>query len=143
MADYLLILGQTNRYTVMDEDIRAKAEKKIEARMTFYTAALVFAAVAIVLVILSFAIPSIAFWVLIPLPVLLMVLGVVYLNAFGYPGTNPDAEDWREEEIEKEVRKLERRRASGRPTDAEHIDTGGLELKELERMERPSEDDLV
>lgn len=127
----------------MEDDLRQEAEKKVNAKLTFYTTALVFGAAAIVLLILSVAIPSIAFWVLIPLPVLAMVLGVVYMNAFGFPGTNPNAEDWKEEEIEKEMRKLERRRGKTKPTDAEGYDTGGLELKELERMERLNEDDLV
>jgi len=82
--------------------------------------------------ILCLAIPSITFWLLIPLPVLAMVLGVVYMNAFGFPGTNPNAEDWEEDEIQKEMRKLERQQA-----------TGSLELKELQREVRLDEDDLV
>lgn len=128
----------------MDEDLRKQAEKKVKDKMIFYTTALVFAGTAVVLLIIMLAIPSIAFWLLIPFPALAMVLGVMYISAFGYPGTNAEADDWEEEEVEKEMEKLLLRQKRKRAAGESNPTTEQLELKELERVEQlPNEEDLV
>ncbi|MEM6769564.1 MAG: 2TM domain-containing protein [Bacteroidota bacterium] len=133
----------TNHTSTMDDDLRKSAKKKVDAKLAFYTCSLVFSAAAIVLIILSFAIPKIAVWVLIPLPVLAMVLGVLYFSAFGYPGANRDVEDWKEEEIQREMRKLQRRKKTKQANNSA-IEQDELTLKELERVEAlPREEDFV
>jgi hypothetical protein len=95
----------------MYEEIRQKAEKKVQAKMTFYTCAIVFSFTSVLLVMLSFYLPSISFWLRLPIPAFLMVLGILYLNAFGLPSTGGLSEDWQEEEVEKEMLKLYRQKS--------------------------------
>lgn len=143
LSPKFLILWHT-KLTLMHEELRKKAEEKVKAKMIFYTTSVVFAGTAVVLFIIMLAIPPIAFWLLIPFPALAMVLGVMYLSAFGYPGTNAEAEDWEEEEVEKEMEKLLLRRKQKQTTVTLDSDAEALELKELERVEQlPNEEDLV
>lgn len=124
----------------MEDNLRKAAKKKVDAKMAFYTCSLVFSAVAVVLLILSVTIPSIAPWVLIPLPVLAMVLGVLYFSAFGYPGTDRNAEDWKEEEIQREMRKLQRRQKVADQANSPSAEVDELPLKELDALEVGEED---
>ena len=126
----------------MSEDVRTRAKKKVAAKKTFYTVAVVFTGAALILITLSFILPEISQWLLLALPALALVLGVLYLDAFGYPGADRNAEDWEEAEIRKEMKKIELQR-SARTTAPPPADR--LELEDVERIEvrLPNEDDLV
>ena len=69
----------------MYEELRKKAEKKVEAKMGFFICGITFACTAVVLIMLSIYLPSIALWLLLPIPVMGMVLGILYILVFGLP----------------------------------------------------------
>jgi len=89
----------------------------------------------------AFAIPSIVTWVLIPVPVFLMILGISYIQAFGPPFGRAPSENWREEEIQKEMAKLTRADKVKAPPTVEPSESMELELKELEQLKRGGEDE--
>ena len=120
----------------MYKELRKKAKKKMEAKMAFYICAIVFPFVAILLLMLSFYLPAVGFWLRLPIPVLIMVLGILYLFAFGLPSTGALSEDWQEEEIEKEMVKSYRQKKDQLLPLEELSETEILELKELERLEK-------
>lgn len=103
--------------------------------MAFYMCTIVFAFTTVVLLMLSFYLPSIAIWLSLPIPVFIMVLGVLYLSAFGVPFTETHGEDWQEEEIQKEMIKLYRQRRGQLPPLGDLSDSEILELRELEELE--------
>lgn len=119
----------------MYDELRKEAKKTVEAKMAFYTCTIVFSFVSLVLIILSLAIPAITFWLMIPIPVFLMVLGVLYLTAFGLPNSGNKSENWKEKEIEKEMRKLYLHRKSQLIQVEEPTEQERLQLKELEKLE--------
>ena len=118
----------------MYKELRKKAEKRVQAKMAFYTCVVVFSFTTVVLLMLSFYLPSVSFWLRLPIPVFVMVLGVLYLSAFGLP-TGGHSDDWKEEEIEKEMIKLYRQKKAQLPAKKELSETETLELKELERLQ--------
>lgn len=119
----------------MYEDLHKKAKKRVEARMGFYTMAIIFFFTAIALIMLSFYLTNIAFWLRLPIPFLAMVLGIMYIQTFGL-STNRDASvDWKEEEIEKEILKLYRLKSKNLMDTEDLTEHEILELKELERLE--------
>lgn len=118
------------------KDLRKKAKKKVETKMAFYICAVVFSFTTLVLLLLSFYLPGAAFWLRLPIPVFIMVLGVLYLSAFGLPSTGALSEDWQEAEIEKEMTKLYRQKKAQLPPLEALSETEILELKELERLQR-------
>ncbi len=67
---------------------------------------------------LSFYLPGVGFWLRLPIPVFIMVPGILYLTAFGLPATGALSGDWQAQEIEREMRKHYRQKnsasASGR-----------------------------
>lgn len=118
----------------MYKEIRKRAEKKVEAKMALYTTGIVFFFTSIVLLMLSFYLPGAAFWLRLPIPLLVMVLGVQYLNVYGLPKSGAYSEDWREDEIEKEMIKLYRQEKEQLPPPDDLSDEDVVELKELERL---------
>lgn len=104
--------------------------------MAFYICAVVFSFTTVVLLLLSFYLPVAAFWLRLPIPVFIMVLGVLYLTAFGLPSTGALSEDWQEAEIEKEMAKLYREKKAQLPPMEQLSETEILELKELERLKQ-------
>ena len=120
----------------MSEELRKKAKKKVEAKLAFYTCAIIFPSVSVVLLMLSFYLPGASFWLRLPIPILMMVLGVIYLSTFGWSSTGELSEDWKETEIEKEMLKLYREKKAPLPPLAELSATDILELKELERLQK-------
>lgn len=115
-------------------ELRTKAKKNVEVKMAFYICAVVFAGVTSVLMLLSFYLPSIAFWLMLPIPIFVMVLGILYMFAFGVPGTGLLSKEWQEEEIEKEMMRLYRRKKGQLPPPEELTDEEIFELKELEEI---------
>lgn len=129
----------------MYDELRKEAKKTVDAKMAFYTCSIVFSFTSLVLMIISLAIPAITLWLMIPIPVFLMVLGVLYLTAFGLPGGGKHSDNWKEEEIKKEMRELSRSRKSQLLQLDELSDKDRLQLKELERLEQQWgwDDDLL
>ncbi|MTB52064.1 2TM domain-containing protein [Lewinella sp. W8] len=127
----------------MDEELRKKAKKKVDAKMSFYTTLIVFTFTAVILLILTLIIPGIGFWLLLPIPALVMVLGVLYLNAFGYNLNKPYTADWKEEEIQKEMLRLRQQSPAADAKAPAKDET--MELKELETLKERAnwEEDIV
>ena len=113
----------------MDKKLRKRAEKKVEAKKAFYICMIVFSFVTIILLMLGYFIPAANPWLLIPIPVFIMVLSIIYISAFGWPGTDMDAGDWEEEEIQKEMMRMS--------TYVEEEER--LELRELEELKDQDE----
>ncbi|HKK77027.1 MAG TPA: 2TM domain-containing protein [Saprospiraceae bacterium] len=118
----------------MDEKLRNKAEKKVDAKMAFYICAVVFFFISTFLVILSFYLGAGKFWLRLPILVFAMVLGILYLQAFGFPFSSYSTKDWREEEIQREMQKLRRPEEAWFPGEEELSEADILELKELRRL---------
>lgn len=129
----------------MYKDLRKKAEKKVKAKLTFYTVAIVFSFSTIILFMLRFYLPAIGFWLMLPIPAFFMVLGVLYLSAFGVPFTRTSSEDWEADEIEKEMIKRYRQEKGRLRPEADLSATEVLELKELEHLQQKQtrEEDFV
>ncbi len=120
----------------MYKELREKAEEKVENKKAFYICAIIFTSTSFVLLLLSFYLPGASFWLRLPIPILMMVLGVVYINAFGWSSSNTHSEDWEEDEIEKEiVKRYQQKKAQLSPI-ADLSDKELLELKELERLKQ-------
>ena len=116
--------------------MRKKAKKNVQNKLAFYICAIVFFFVSILLLMLSSYLPSVGFWLRLPIPIFVMVLGILYLVAFGVPSAGAIlSDDWQEEEIEKEIIKIYRRKKAQLPPPEEMSETEVLELKELERLE--------
>lgn len=118
----------------MYDELRSKAEKKVEGKMGFYITAFVFACISLVLVVISLTVPAGGFWIRFPILIFMMVLGIIYLSVFGIPFTGALSKEWQEEEIEREMMKLYHSRRRFLPPPEELSDEDVLELKELERL---------
>ena len=128
----------------MNDELRQQAEKTVKGKKVFYILAVVFLFTSLILAVLTFALPGIGLWLIIPIPAFLLVLGIVYIVAFGFPGANTNSANWEEEEIEKEMRRLYRQKRANLPPLEEMSKTEKLELKELERQIRgESDEDFV
>ena len=119
----------------MYKEIRKKAEKKIQAKMGFYVCVIVFSFTTFILLALSFYMPAISFWLRLPIPVFLMVTAILYLVAFGVPSKITLSQDWKEEEIEKEMLRLYQQKKALLPPPEELSQPETLELEALERLE--------
>ena len=117
------------------KEIRKQAKQKVQAKIAFYICAIVFGFVSVILLMIGSYIPSVAFWLKLPLPVFIMVLGILYIQAFGLPMNEALSDDWQEEEIEKEMIRLYKKKKSLMPTEEDLSEDEILELKELERLE--------
>ena len=120
----------------MYKELRKKAKKKVEAKLAFYICGIVFSFVTVVLVMLSFYIPSISFWLKLPIPIFVMVLSILYIVAFGLPFRGVSNENWQEEEIEKEMVRLYKKRKGLLPPSEDLSPEETLELREMERLEQ-------
>lgn len=113
----------------------------MNAKVSLYTTAIVFSGITLVLLILSVFLTGIALWLLLPVPIFVMVLGVMYLEAFGPPFTGNRSENWREEEVEKEMARLSRQTETPLPDLHESSAAEQLELKKLETLKRTDGDE--
>ena len=129
----------------MYNELRKKAKKKVQAKVAFYICFIVFAFTTVVLVMLSFYLPSIAFWLRLPIPIFIMVLAILYVSAFGLPTSRTLSDDWQEDEIEKEMLKLYQKRKADLPPLEELSEEQMMELKELDLLEEKwyRDDDYV
>ena len=130
----------------MSKELRKKAQKRVEAKMGFFIVGIVFACTAMILIMLSLYLPQIALWLMLPIPVMGMVLGILYINAFGFPITGTPSTSWREEAIKKEMKKLYQERKMSDTHTEELTAADRLELEELERLKEKwewREEDIV
>ncbi|MEM8523776.1 MAG: 2TM domain-containing protein [Bacteroidota bacterium] len=127
------------------EKLHKKAEKKVEAKMSFYICCIVFFFATIVLLLLSTQLPTVSFWLMLPIPLFIMVLIILYLTAFGLPSSGALSEEWQEQEIEKEMIRLYRQKKAQLPPLEELSEKENLKLKELERLREKKDwdDDFV
>lgn len=114
----------------MDNTYR-KALKKVEAKKKFYRHLGSFIAVGAFFLLMNAVTFDGDIWFFYPLLGWSIGLGIHYFSVFGLPGLK---EDWEEQELQREIRRLER---SSNPKKDE--DT--LELKELRKQSRDWEDD--
>jgi len=120
----------------MYEELEKKAKKKVEAKMDFYILAFIFAAISVLLLVISYYIGGPAgFWIRLPIIVFGLILAVMYPAIFGLP-SGLLSEDWKEDEIEKEMARLYRERGGAIDTESELSEEDRLELKELERLKK-------
>lgn len=105
------------------------------AKIAFYQSLVVFSSISVVLLILSFYLPGAAIWLRLPIPIFVMVLGILFLAVFGLPTAGGISDNWKEEEIEKEMNKLRCRKKVQLPPLKGLSETEVLELKELERLQ--------
>lgn len=102
------------------------------------TTAITFLGISIVLVLLNFYLPPIAFWLLLPLPIFAMILGIMYIKTYGYNFFGTPSLDWEEREIEKEMYRLAQERGRFEESNPSNdlSEEDHLELKELDRLQR-------
>ena len=128
----------------MQNELRKKAEQKVKAKTTMFVLGIIFAFSALVLMILSFAIPSIAFWLWIAIGSLGLSWGFIYIMAVVLPFSVLSKER-HEEEVEMEYQRMQRNLQYRLPPAEDLSEEDKLELKELERLQKKwaQEDDLV
>lgn len=125
------------------EEIQKKAKKKVEAKKGFFIVAMIFGAVSIILTAISFIIdadPFTQFWILFPILIFGLVLGIMYFSIFGIPGTNVLTEEWEDAELNREMNRLYHQQGIQLPPDTELSEEDQLELKELDRLKQKWED---
>jgi hypothetical protein len=122
----------------MHEDLREKAKERVRAKSDFVTTAITFLGISVVLGLLSFYLPPIAFWLLLPLPIFAMILGIMYVKIYGYNLFGTPSLDWEEREIEKEMYRLaqEKGHFEESPPSDDLSEEDHLELRELDRLQR-------
>jgi hypothetical protein len=59
------------------------AIKKVQAKIGFYIFAIVFSCTIVLLLMLSFHLPTISFWLRLPIHAFILPLGILFLIAFG------------------------------------------------------------
>ncbi len=118
----------------MEDELLKKAEGRVQARVFFYRCAVVFSFIAFALVMISLYHPSGAAW-LIPIPVLVMILALIFPSAYGLPTMKGLSDNWEEEQTAQEMNKLRQRKKVQLPPLEDLSETEILELKELERLQ--------
>jgi len=121
----------------MYEELRKQAKEKVEAKVLMWLLAVIFSFAGLILIVTSFFIPNPAavFWLRLSVFILMLVYGFLYLIIMGLPNSM-FSKQWQEEEIEKEVARLYRRKMDALPPPEELSEEDRLELKELERLKR-------
>lgn len=121
----------------MYEDLRKEAKKKVEAKMGFYITAISFVVVSIILFVVSYIVgEGAAFWLRFSILCMGLILGMLYLIIFGFPVSGILSDEWQEDEMEREVAKLYRKKLLDLPPDNKLSEADQLELKELERLKK-------
>jgi len=122
----------------MKKSLHKQARRKVMAKKSFFAIAIIFATVSSILLLLSFKFWHSAFYFRLPIIVMAGVLGTIYVSMFGLPVKGIFSSNWEDDEVEKEMIRLYRKkRLAMMESDMEEIyEEEGLELEELERMER-------
>ncbi|MBT8190711.1 MAG: 2TM domain-containing protein [Bacteroidia bacterium] len=122
----------------MSDDLRKKAEEKIQNKRGFAVVSTVFVSISIILYIISFNVdPYSAYWIRFPVLILGLILLIIYVGMFGFSIDSFRDAEWDEEEILREMARirLEERKMKGLA--APEMDK--LELKELEKLKEMRE----
>ncbi len=133
----------------MYEEIRKKAQQRVQAKKGFFVVAMIFASISLILFIISISFDFrafVIFWINFPTLILGLILAIMYVTIFGLPWQGMSAKEWEEQEMEKEMARLFRQRQFKRPNSEDLSEEDILELKELERLEKKwkyGEDDFV
>ncbi|MEL6676771.1 MAG: 2TM domain-containing protein [Bacteroidota bacterium] len=91
----------------MEKELRKLAEEKVEAKHGFYIISTVFAAISVILYVVSLNVGGgAAFWIKFPIMILALILGVVYVSLFGWSVNRPFDGSWKEEEIQREMARI-------------------------------------
>ena len=133
---------------MLEEELRKKAKKKVEQKKGFFVVAIIFGSISAILFVISLNLNSnAAFWVNFPTLIFLMILAIMYISIFGIPFGGVLAEDWEEQEMEREMNRLYRKHRLLEQTDENNLtEEERLELKELDRLKRKwdyRDEDLV
>lgn len=124
----------------MYDEIERRAKKKVDDKVGFFITAIVFGFISIILAVIWLATGG-SLWILFPVLILALVLGIIYLSMFGLPYSGTFGAEWQEEEIEREMAKMYYRRRKYLPPPEELTDEDRLELQELERLKEKWEYD--
>ncbi|HMQ49079.1 MAG TPA: 2TM domain-containing protein [Saprospiraceae bacterium] len=121
-----------------------EARKKVQEKKKFYTHLGTYVVMGAFFFILNMLTSPFNWWFYWPMLGWGIGLAMHYIRVFGLPGTEVMTEDWEEKEIQRELRK--KRPAQGRLPEGKHAssdagDSDYLELKELEKKEKPAWDD--
>lgn len=109
----------------MDKDIYRKAAKRVKQKKGFYIHLSVFISVGIFFFTMNMVTDPYDTWFFFPLMPWGVGLLIHYFTTFGFPGSKILTEDWEQEELEKEIQRLQA-------------------LKQLEsRMNSPKEDPKI
>ncbi len=131
-----------------EEDFYKKAEKRVNDKKGFFIHLGTFIPVGIFLFALNmFSSPN-TLWFVYPMLSWGVGLAIHYVTVFGIPGTRVLTDEWEEEELDKEIRKL--KRIHGKKMIKKNLLNSGLDddeldLRELDKQaeELFDEEDLV
>ena len=136
----------TNLPETMYNELRERAKKRTQAKMAFFIAAMgVTLAVAILILLTFFVGPAAAFWLRFTVLCLMFALGILYTLLIALPRSGFLSKDWQEEETEKELSRMYRKRRMSLPPPEQLSEEDRLELQELERLQEKwyGEEDYV
>lgn len=125
----------------MYDELRRRAQKKVDGKKGFYVTAVVFGLISLILVVISLVVPAGGFWIRFPILIFGMVLGIIYVSVFGIPYSGILSNEWEEEEIEREMMKMYHHQRRYLPPPEDLTEEDKLELKELERLKEKWEND--
>ena len=122
----------------MYEELRRKAKKRVEAKKAFFTIAMIFSSISVILFIISLNLRTfVAFWVNFPTLIFALILGIMYISIFGNPFSGVSPAEWEDAELEREMAQLYRKKKMPLPSPGRDLSEEDLlELKELERLEK-------
>jgi Zn-dependent membrane protease YugP len=120
---------------IMHENRHEKAKKKVQAKKTLLVLTIIFSFTSMILLILGFLLPMVAFWFIIAVLSMALTLGIVYVALMGLPSAVLSKE-WEETELEIEINKQYRSKRRSQLDSAALSEDDRLELKELERLKR-------
>lgn len=126
----------------MYEELKEKAvenlKEKREKTRNVHTVGVIFAAVSILLFVISLNFdPFVAYWIKLPILILALVYGIIYFATFGIPFISDD-DELSDEEIEREIVKIYNQEGRPKSKKSEGIDE--LELREIETLKNKWED---
>lgn len=122
------------------KEIQEKAKKKVEAKKGFFIVSMIFGAISVILMVIAFGInfeSFVRFWILFPILIFALVLGIMYFSIFGIPGSYILTDEWEAEQLNLETNRLYRQKGINLPEDTEELsEEDRLELKELGRLKQ-------
>ncbi|MEL6390958.1 MAG: 2TM domain-containing protein [Bacteroidota bacterium] len=118
----------------MDYDINDKARSRVRRIKGFYIHFGIYVIVSVFLLFINMLTDPFSPWFLFPVSSWGVAIAIHYLAVFGIPGMNILTERWEEEEFERQLERLQRRRSrhEERYLDTDHLSAEDiLELQEI------------